>query len=308
MRWVVVCALAGCFSTPTLNGGVDGDGGIADGATADGSDGSMGNCTWRRIGTVLHDETSWERHPWLSSDARTLVFWRAPFGNTTSNAGLLFQANRPTAGDPWDSPFQIYPATGTSGAPDGADPSLDHAMTKMYLKTNAGLQVMSRANANAQFSTTPTSDTQLSSVSSVGMVQDGGFLTDDGLRFLFVAGPSANFYPNADLYIASRPNQSSAFGTPVAFEHNVAGKNECCPTMAGNLLMYERPVPAGTGETEIVQSVQTSGTFSAPTVVVLPGTDSFQQPSLSADGNHLVYVVNRSIVDWHLEEAVRECP
>jgi hypothetical protein len=145
----------------------------------------------------------------------------------------------------------------------------------------------------------------LSSINAVRNVREGGFVTDDGLTFLFVAGDSVDTYDSEDLYISTRSTTTVAFGTPVAYEHNNTTKNECCPTMALDLLMYERPAPTA-GKHEIVSSILTGTTFSAPQVVALPGSDSFQQPTLSADGQRLVYVVNSGL-EWHLEEAELDC-
>ena len=150
---------------------------------------------------------------------------------------------------------------------------------------------------------TPTNDSELSLVSSTRQFQEGAFLTDDGRKLLFVAGDST--YDSEDLYIATRSTSSGTFTSVKPFDHNVVGTNECCPTMAGNVVMYERPIAGG--KKEIVSSILDGTTLSAPELVVLPGTNSFQQPSLSADGTRLVYVVNLGS-DWHLEEAELSCP
>ncbi len=306
-RVVVVLVVAGCFSKPGLRDH-DRDGGNDDDAAGDGGgDGSMidspiAGCSWTPLGTILDDPAFDERHPWISSDGKIVTYWKGT-GNGGSSNGLMWQAERPGIGQPFDAPIQIFPQSpATSGAPNEADPSFDHGMLKMYVSTSSGILTASRAMPNGMFQT-PTNDNELSLVSSTRQFQEGAFLTDDGRKLLFVAGDST--YDSEDLYIATRSTSSGTFTSVKPFDHNVVGTNECCPTMAGNVVMYERPIAGG--KKEIVSSILDGTTLSAPELVVLPGTNSFQQPSLSADGTRLVYVVNLGS-DWHLEEAELSCP
>lgn len=265
-------------------------------------DSPIAGCTWTPLGTILDDPALDERHPWISSDGKIVTYWKGT-GNGGSNNGLMWQAERSSIGQPFGAPIQIFPQSpATNGAPNEADPSFDQGMLKMYISTSSGILTASRAMPNGMFQT-PASDPELSLVSSTRQFQEGAFLTDDGRKLLFVAGDST--YESEDLYIASRTGAAGAFTSVKPFDHNVVGTNECCPTMAGNVLMYERPVAAG--KKEIVSSILDGVTLSPPERVVLPGTDSFQQPSLSANGQRLVYVVNNGS-DWHLEEAELSCP
>ncbi|MGE0398402.1 MAG: hypothetical protein AB7T06_16980 [Kofleriaceae bacterium] len=307
MRWVVVVLVAGCFSTPGLrdrDGGGSGDdadrgdgGGGSDGGTFDSP---LAGCTWIGLGRLVDVAQEDERHPWLSSDGTFLMWWS---GDAPGSTGVLRQAERPNLGSPFGTPIQIYPQSGST-APIEADPSFEAGLLKMYIKTNSGILSSTRAMEHGVFQNL-TTDANLATVMQTRDVQEGPFITSDGKTFLFVAGESSDVYNSEDLFIATRATGSGPFGTPQKYEHSVTGMNEGAPTMAGNVLMYERPTEMG--KTEIVSSIFNGTSFSPPEVVVLPGINAFKQPSLSANGQRLVYVVHDG-VEWWIEEAKLECP
>jgi hypothetical protein len=311
MRWVAIVVLAGCFSKPGLqgrDGGGDGDGGggdgggSGDGGMTDGGtfDGPLTGCTWNVLGPIL-DGALDERHPWISPDGRMVTFWS---GEAPGSTGTIMQARRNSVDEPFGVVAQVYPQSGTT-APAEADPALDASELKMYLHTSNSIHSGMRAMENGVFQNVAP-DGQLTMLMQTRQVQEGPFITSDGLTFLFVAGESADPYNTEDLYIARRNSVGLAFSAPQPYPHNVTGKNEGAPTMAGNVLMYERP--STLGKTEIVSSIWNAATsqYSPPELVVLAGSDSFKQPSLSTVGR-LVYGVGVGN-DYHIEEAKLECP
>ncbi|MGE5181138.1 MAG: TolB family protein [Acidobacteriota bacterium] len=149
------------------------------------------------------------------------------------------------------------------------------------------LFVAVRASTSVEFA----SGQILANVNDPAFSDSAASVTSDALTMVFNSTRAGS----SDLYIATRPSASSAFGAPVALSFNTPGF-ECCSSLAGDgssmVLVSDQ-----SGTQRISLSLRGGADYLPPTTLdpLLAGaTGDEVDPTLTRDGTTIVFSSNRA--------------
>jgi len=172
----------------------------------------------------------------LSRDGLTV--WIARGGATTSD---LFEAHRDTRTSPWQSPIALTALS--SGMSDSAPTVTADALTLMFHSNRSGSQrlyITTRASIVDPW-TAPT----LVGPLTTGVRERSPHLSADGTTLWFIS----NALGTQDLWMASRPDRSTPFGTPTVLTELSSADSEDDPWISedGHRIYFARYPTTGLG-------------------------------------------------------------
>ena len=273
----MVLALGGCFSKPDMPGHVaDADG---DGQSRDGQSGAC--TTWGPWGSTIDlsalDPTMMARGPWLSPDHLDLVYQA---GTSTD----LVLAHRTGLGAEF-GPATILMSNLMSNVSTRAQPFLSDDLLEIWVNDSAGhIQTATRMDQMTAFGPLTVLDSLGNGMNHVGSAQ----VSTDRLTMLVTLGD----FPDQQIGGSVRPAPTQPFPPVTAIAGlNDTTFNQCSPTAAGSLVLFERRTDSG--KYEIYESTDLgNGTYSQPTKFAPLSNPavSYGEPHLTRDGSALVYV------------------
>jgi hypothetical protein len=290
-RVVVVCLLAGCFSTPPLRHDDGGAGGDDDANDASHLDAGSGCATWSAWTDLLTIGDGFG--PWVSPDGLVLVY--------QSGAGV-WQVERATKAVGWDiqTRQKIYMGNGTNDL----QPFLSDDLLHLWIDDNSGgIDESSRTATTEMFVST----SQLAGpINGSSVIMEDVEVSSDGLRMILASGANA---AAEDLVISTRASVSAVFELPAeTLTINNGARNDCCATTNSSSFLWTQATATG-GYAVMEAAWDGTRNFGSPVQVpALVTGDIWSAPGMSRDGTVLVVVKGAPVPGpqtlWRLE---REC-